>query len=124
MTTPRWMAAALMLAAACQGALAQSWPTKQIEMIIAFPAGSGVDVIGRAMASAITQQLGHTVVVDGGPVCPRCGNSGCLDVVAGSDALVEQAEPMAFFSAPRTDRRSFRAVAMGHSSWAMGLPSG
>jgi tripartite-type tricarboxylate transporter receptor subunit TctC len=63
MTTPRWMAAALMLAGACQGALAQSWPSKQIEMIIAFPAGSGVDVIGRAVGAAISQQVGQSVVV-------------------------------------------------------------
>lgn len=62
MMTPRWLAAAVMLAG-CQGALAQSWPAKQIEMIIAFPAGSGVDVIGRAMGAAIGQQTGQSVVV-------------------------------------------------------------
>ena len=32
-------------------------------MIIAFPAGSGVDVIGRALAQAITQQTGQNVIV-------------------------------------------------------------
>src|SRR5262245_42669982 len=63
MTTPRWMAATLMLAAACHAAHAQAWPSKQIEMIIAFPAGSGVDVIGRAMAAVISQQVGQTIVV-------------------------------------------------------------
>ena len=63
MTTPRWMATAILLAAMAAPAAAQSWPTKQIEMIIAFPAGSGVDVIGRAMASAISQQAGQNIVV-------------------------------------------------------------
>src|SRR5262245_20557978 len=63
MTKPRWMVAALVLAAACQSALAQTWPSKQIEMIIAFPAGSGVDVIGRAVAAGISQQTGQSVVV-------------------------------------------------------------
>lgn len=63
MTKPRWMAAALMLAAGCHPVLAQVWPSKQIEMIIAFPAGSGVDVIGRAMGAAIAQQAGQSVVV-------------------------------------------------------------
>jgi tripartite-type tricarboxylate transporter receptor subunit TctC len=63
MTTPRWIAAALMLAGTCQFAAAQSWPSKQIEMIIAFPAGSGVDVIGRAVGAAIAQQVGQSVVV-------------------------------------------------------------
>ncbi len=32
-------------------------------MIISFPAGSGVDVIGRAVAAAISQQTGQNVVV-------------------------------------------------------------
>ena len=32
-------------------------------MIIAFPAGSGVDVIGRALAQAIAQQSGQNVIV-------------------------------------------------------------
>jgi tripartite-type tricarboxylate transporter receptor subunit TctC len=63
MTTPRWIAAAILLAGACQDALAQTWPSKPIEMIIAFPAGSGVDVIGRAMGAAIAQQAGQNVVV-------------------------------------------------------------
>ena len=63
MTTRRWIAAAILLMGAVQPALAQNWPSKQIEMIISFPAGSGVDVIGRAVASAISQQTGQNVVV-------------------------------------------------------------
>ena len=66
MTTPRWIAAAVLLAAIGCGAAQRrrtDWPSRQIEMIIAFPAGSGVDVIGRAMASAISQQAGQNVVV-------------------------------------------------------------
>src|SRR5258705_10026221 len=62
MITVRRIAAALLLIAAGQ-AMAQPWPSKQIEMIIAFPAGSGVDVIGRALGSAISQQTGQNVVV-------------------------------------------------------------
>ena len=64
----RWIAAAVLLAIAAGSgaaptAYAQSWPSRQIEMIIAFPAGSGVDVIGRALAQAITQQTGQNVIV-------------------------------------------------------------
>jgi tripartite-type tricarboxylate transporter receptor subunit TctC len=47
----------------CGSAHAQSWPTRPIEMIIAFAAGGGVDVIGRAMAQAIGDELHQTVVV-------------------------------------------------------------
>ncbi|MPZ39666.1 MAG: hypothetical protein GEU95_16730 [Rhizobiales bacterium] len=62
MAKVRWIAAVILVAAAGQ-AMAQSWPSKQIEMIIAFPAGSGVDAIGRALASAISQQVGQNIVV-------------------------------------------------------------
>ena len=33
-------------------------------------------------------EIGHTVVVDGGPVC-RCGNRGCLETVASTGAVAE-----------------------------------
>jgi tripartite-type tricarboxylate transporter receptor subunit TctC len=63
MTMARSIAAAVLLAAMTAGGVAQTWPSKQIEMIITFPAGSGVDVIGRAMAAAIAQQAKQNVVV-------------------------------------------------------------
>jgi tripartite-type tricarboxylate transporter receptor subunit TctC len=69
----RSITAALLLAIAAgcgaaqtanaQTSPAQSWPSRQIEMIIAFPAGSGVDVIGRALAQSIAQQTGQNVIV-------------------------------------------------------------
>jgi tripartite-type tricarboxylate transporter receptor subunit TctC len=42
-------------------------------MIIPFPAGSGVDVIGRAVASALADQSGQQVVVNN-----RDGASGTI----------------------------------------------
>lgn len=64
----RGIAAVALLAATVGSGIAENvavppWPSKQIEMIIAFPAGSGVDVIGRALAQAMTQQTGQSVVV-------------------------------------------------------------
>jgi tripartite-type tricarboxylate transporter receptor subunit TctC len=59
----RSIGAALLLVAAAGSSAAQTWPTKQVEMIIPFPAGSGVDVIGRALAAAISKELGQNVVV-------------------------------------------------------------
>ncbi len=67
MTVTRRVAATLLFAAAAGGALAQTgapvWPSRPIELIVAFPAGSGVDAIGRALGAAIAQQAGQTVVV-------------------------------------------------------------
>jgi predicted NBD/HSP70 family sugar kinase len=53
--------------------------------------GAGLILGGELYRGAgVAGELGHTVVEEGGPLCPRCGNAGCLDVVAGSDALVER----------------------------------
>lgn len=55
------VAAILVLGAA--PATAQTWPTRQIELIMPWPAGSGVDVIGRAMAQAIAAEFNQNIVV-------------------------------------------------------------
>jgi len=74
MSPVRWIAGVLLLAATSGGgSAAQSWPSRQVEMIIAFPAGTGIDVIGRAVAVAITQRSGQNIVV-----LNRDGASGTL----------------------------------------------
>jgi tripartite-type tricarboxylate transporter receptor subunit TctC len=57
-------AAAVLCALLVQDANAQKWPSRPIDMIIPFPAGGGVDVIGRSVASALSTQLGQQVVVN------------------------------------------------------------
>ena len=49
--------------ALCPRANAQSWPTRPIEVIVPFPAGGSVDVIARAVATAIGEKLRQQVVV-------------------------------------------------------------
>ena len=44
-------------------ARAQNYPTRPIEMIIPWVAGGGVDIVGRAMANAMSADLGQNVVV-------------------------------------------------------------
>lgn len=53
----------MVLALAAGSADAQTWPARPIEMIIPFPAGNGVDVIGRSVASALATRLRQNVVV-------------------------------------------------------------
>jgi tripartite-type tricarboxylate transporter receptor subunit TctC len=62
----RWkggLALAVPLALAALDASAQSWPSRPIEVIIPFPAGGSVDVIGRAVATAIGEEVGQQVVI-------------------------------------------------------------
>src|SRR5882762_3653062 len=45
-------------------ALAQQYPTKPIRMIVPFPAGGPADIFGRALAQALTDQLGQPVIIE------------------------------------------------------------
>jgi tripartite-type tricarboxylate transporter receptor subunit TctC len=55
-------AAAISIAA---GALAQSYPTKPVRVIVPFTAGSGIDAIGaRPVSQKLAEIWGQTVVVD------------------------------------------------------------
>jgi tripartite-type tricarboxylate transporter receptor subunit TctC len=45
-------------------AAAQSFPNKNINMVVAFPAGGGSDVIGRMVARGMQESLGQTIVVE------------------------------------------------------------
>ena len=40
--------------------------------------------------SAAAGEIGHTVVQRGGPVCPTCGNRGCLEALAGEYAVLKR----------------------------------
>jgi tripartite-type tricarboxylate transporter receptor subunit TctC len=53
---------ALVLAAGA--ALAQGYPTGPIRMVVPFPAGGGVDNMGRIVAQKLTEALGKQVLVD------------------------------------------------------------
>jgi len=53
------LAAALPLLAA-----AQSFPSKQIHVIVPFPPGGPTDVLGRLLGQALGESFGQTVVVD------------------------------------------------------------
>jgi tripartite-type tricarboxylate transporter receptor subunit TctC len=54
---------AAMLAAAAGGA-AQDYPSRPITMIVPFPAGGGVDAIGRILAERLSAALGQQVIIE------------------------------------------------------------
>ena len=56
--------AVLGLLLATGGALAQSFPSKPLTMIIPFAAGGPTDVLGRVMAQRMSEILGQQVVVE------------------------------------------------------------
>src|SRR5438067_4119304 len=58
---------ALATIIAASPALAQSWPERPIKFIMAAPAGSSLDVLGRTIADRLTARLGQPVVVEDKP---------------------------------------------------------
>ena len=45
-------------------ALAQSYPTGVVRIIVPFPAGGGVDTTGRLVGQKLTESLGKQFVID------------------------------------------------------------
>ncbi len=52
------------LALAATTALAQSYPTKPIKLIVPFPPGGAVDVYARIVQPALAEALGQTIVIE------------------------------------------------------------
>ncbi|PLC54532.1 ABC transporter substrate-binding protein [Pollutimonas nitritireducens] len=46
---------------------AASWPERQVQWIVPYPAGGGSDVIARVVGASIEKNLGQTVVVENKP---------------------------------------------------------
>jgi tripartite-type tricarboxylate transporter receptor subunit TctC len=60
-------AALTVLCAAASSAYAQTYPTKTIRYIIAFPPGGSNDILARIIAARMTELMGQTVIVDNRP---------------------------------------------------------
>ena len=59
------LVAALAAASIAPAALAQAdWPQQPVTIVMTFPAGSGVDVVGRTIQEPLSRVLGQPVVID------------------------------------------------------------
>src|SRR5258708_6220016 len=79
----RGLAVAAVLCAMTFGAAAQTYPGKPVRLVVPYPAGGPVDILGRIVAQRLSDSLGQPFVVDDRP-----GAGGTL----GSD-LVAKAPP-------------------------------
>jgi tripartite-type tricarboxylate transporter receptor subunit TctC len=48
-------------------ALADTWPSKPVRWVVAYPAGGGSDFLARQLAPQLGKQLGQTLVIDNRP---------------------------------------------------------
>jgi len=57
----------LVVASLSATALAQSWPTKPVRIVVAYPPGGGIDVMARQLAEKLTASWGQPVIVENKP---------------------------------------------------------
>src|SRR5258708_13907034 len=62
----RRILAAVLLAFAA-AATAQTWPAKPVRIVVAYPPGGGIDVLGRQLAEKLTAAWAQPVVVENRP---------------------------------------------------------
>ena len=74
------LAAAICLAPA---AMAQTWPSKPIKIIVPYPPGGSSDIIARAISQPLSEALKQTVIVENKPGAN--GNTGTDAVAKSSD---------------------------------------
>ena len=63
----RWMLALLALMVMQPGALAQSYPSKPVTIIVPLAAGTGMDTLARLYGEQLSQALGKPVVIENKP---------------------------------------------------------
>jgi tripartite-type tricarboxylate transporter receptor subunit TctC len=81
MTSIRNLILALAAAALSASALAQSFPSRPVRLVVAYATGGVSDIMGRVLAAKMSETLGQTMVVEN-----RAGAGGMIgtDVVAKS----------------------------------------
>lgn len=70
----------VVVALASTFAVAQSWPTRPIKLVVPFTAGGSTDTVARIVAEKLTQRVGQPVIVDN-----RAGAGGAI----GSDYVAK-----------------------------------
>ncbi len=80
----RRLALASLMVLTLPVALAQSWPSKPIRLVVNFPPGGAADQIARAIGTPLAEALGQPVVVEN-----RAGANGNL-----GGELVAKSPPM------------------------------
>lgn len=55
---------ALGLLASCSPALADTWPSRVITLVVPFGAGSGTDILARIIAARVSEILGKQIIIE------------------------------------------------------------
>src|SRR5438445_3695464 len=110
------LAATLLIAG---NALAQSWPTKPLRVIVTFSPGGSSDIVARLIAIPLQAELGQTIVVDNRPG-PR-GTIGALEAARaapdGYTLLLSNSSPISISPAMQDEPRYDPVKSFTHVSY-------
>ena len=108
------VAAAFVL---CQGAFAQSWPSKPVHAILPYTAGGLGDVVLRALGAEVSKSVGQPFVVEnrggastmiGAEACAKAAPDGYTVCMVSVDTM--SITPFTMKKPPIDPRRDFQAV--------------
>lgn len=111
---------ALLIAASASAALAQSYPSRLVRMVIPYGPGGPTDIVGRMLVQKMTESLGQQVIVEnrlgaGGAVgtesVARSAPDGYTLMFSASGAMV--ITPHLNFKLPYEPFRDFAPIALG-----------
>jgi len=116
----------LLLVLATAGAgVAQTYPTRPIRVIVAYPPGGSTDIIARMIAQKLTERFGQTVLVDnrggaagmiGAEIVARAAPDGHTIMLADSPFVVN---PSIFAKVPYDPIRDFTPITLVGASAMM-----
>jgi len=71
-------AAASAVTAIPRLAIADSYPSRPVRLIVGFPAGYATDIVARLVAQSLSERVGQQVFVENHHGCPLLAHSGHL----------------------------------------------
>ncbi|MDO8776503.1 MAG: tripartite tricarboxylate transporter substrate binding protein [Burkholderiaceae bacterium] len=102
-------AAGACLAAPALGARAQTFPSKPIKLLVAFPAGGPTDITMRSLADNASKILGQTVIVENKPGAGGTLPAQALQTAAPDGYTVAQI-PLGVFRLPYTTKLNWDPI--------------
>lgn len=109
------------LAWCAPAAIAQTYPSKPIRLIVPWPPGGNVDITGRILGASLTEQFGQTVIIDnrggaggtlGSNIVAKSTPDGYTLLMASSGSVTSG--PAVYANMPYDPVRDLVAISMVH----------